>query len=100
MGVARIPCRSEPELMCVDRQPDPELVNYILDNNLTEQFSLLRGAPGICLEPVSWETIKEFVEQNTEQSLAKLGRHPSGIVSYRRYRKQVSQFLPEAQLLQ
>jgi len=79
--------------MCGDQPPDPVFVNHVLNNNLTDQFSLLRGAPGVCLESVTWEAIKGLVEQNTEQSLAKLGRHPSGIVTYRKYRKQVGNFL-------
>jgi len=75
--------------MCDDGVPDPHFVNHVLNNNLTENFALLRGAPGICLEPKSWGAIKELIDENTEESLAKLGRHPSGIVSYRKYRKQI-----------
>jgi hypothetical protein len=80
--------------MSDDGAPDPEFVNHVLNNNLTEKFALLRGAPGICLEPKSWEAVKELIEQNTEESLAQLGRHPSGIVLYRTYRKQVGLIHP------
>lgn len=75
--------------MSLDQLPDPTFVNHVLNNNLTEQFALLSGAPGVCLEPKSWDAAKELIAQNTEESLAQLGRHPSGIVTYRRYRKQI-----------
>ena len=69
--------------------PDPVTVNYILGNNLIEEFHLLRGAPGICLDPQPWDNIKAIVGRNTLQSLGTLGRHPAGIVEYRAFRKQV-----------
>ena len=68
---------------------DPATVTYILNNNLVDQFHLLRGVPGICLDPVPWGRVKEIVATNTVQSLGILGRHPAGIVEYRKFRKQV-----------
>ena len=69
--------------------PDPITVTHILNNNLVDQFHLLRGVPGICLDPVPWEKIKELVTRSTVQSLGTLGRHPAGIVEYRKFRRQV-----------
>lgn len=69
--------------------PDPAFVAFVLDNNIVDKFHLLRGAPGICLEPAPWEKIRDAVRGNTFRSLATLGRHPSGIVDYRRFRNEV-----------
>lgn len=70
--------------------PDPSFVNLVLSKNLVEKFEQLRGAPGICVEPASWEDTKALVAGNTYTDLATLGRHPSGIVKYRRFRKQAA----------
>ena len=74
-------------------RPDPETVNYILNNNLFDHFDELRGAPGICLDPLSWDDIVGLVETNTLHSLSVLGRNPQGIVEYRKFRRRVMLFL-------
>ena len=70
--------------------PPKELVDAILKDNRTEEFEKLRGAPGICLDPVPWDTARQLVQENSVESLSKLGRHPAGIVQYRSFRSKVS----------
>ena len=65
-------------------------MDSILDLNLQDQFERLRGLPGHCLEPVDWATACQLVQQGSEESLGKLGRHPRDTVVYRRFRRQVS----------
>lgn len=79
--------------------PDPVTVNNILNNNLVDQFSLLRGVPGICLDPLPWDKINDLVAIDTVQSLGTLGRHPAGIVEYRKFRKQVQPYPPRMMAL-
>lgn len=69
--------------------PSRDFVHHVLDRNLEDKFELLRGTPGICLDPQSWENIKQLIYGNSEEDLGSLGRHPSGIVQYRQFRKQV-----------
>lgn len=74
--------------------PDWNFANYVLNNNLVDKFELLRGVPGICLEPVSWGNIKKLVAGSSLEELSSLGRHPSGIVEYRKFRSKVLHMTP------
>ncbi|KAK9818142.1 hypothetical protein WJX72_007762 [[Myrmecia] bisecta] len=64
-------------------------VERILASGSTDEFEKLRGVPGFCLEPTSWEKASRLAEENTEASLGQLGRHPSDIIVYRRFRSKV-----------
>lgn len=64
-------------------------VDKILDENIEAGFERLRGLPGHCLEALPWEEVKHLVQLNTEESLGTMGRHPSGTVVYRRFRRQM-----------
>lgn len=64
----------------------PAEVDRIIGNKIEEDYGLLRYTPGFCLEPLSWDRMRQLVEEATEQSLGVLGRHPSDIVIYRAFR--------------
>ena len=68
---------------------DQAEINRIISENSVDEFPKLRGAPGYCLETMPWNQIVELISENTTQSLGTLGRHPSGVVTYRRFRQQV-----------
>lgn len=67
----------------------------ILRGNLVHEFERLRGVPGFQLDPVPWETTRKLVEENTAESLGKLGRSPGGSVIYWKFKGKVSSFLQE-----
>ncbi|EIE19021.1 hypothetical protein COCSUDRAFT_44811 [Coccomyxa subellipsoidea C-169] len=58
----------------------------ILRCNLVQEFERLRGVPGFQLDPVPWETTRKLVEENTAESLGKLGRSPAGSVIYWKFK--------------
>jgi hypothetical protein len=67
----------------------------ILRGNLVHEFERLRGVPGFQLDPVPWETTRKLVEENTAESLGKLGRSPGGSVVYWKFKGKVSSFPQE-----
>lgn len=66
-----------------------EEVHRILVTNSTSEFDKLRGVPGIAVDPIPWDTASNLVKENTVDSLAKLGRSPSGIVEYWTFKEKV-----------
>ncbi len=67
----------------------------ILRCNLVQEFERLRGVPGFQLDPVPWETTRKLVEENTAESLGKLGRSPAGSVIYWKFKGTVNPLLPK-----
>ena len=61
----------------------------IIRGNLIEEFDRLRGVPGFQLDPVPWETVRKLVDENTTESLGKLGRSPAGSVVYWKFKEKV-----------
>ncbi len=61
----------------------------IIRGNLVHEFERLRGVPGFQLDPVPWETTRQLVEENTTESLGKLGRSPAGSVVYWKFKGHV-----------
>ncbi len=54
-------------------------------------FEILRGVPGVVLEPMPWSLAKSLVDEHTEESLGKLGRHPLQLRTYMAFRDKVIQ---------
>lgn len=68
-------------------------VHDILINGGNDDFEKLRGVPGVVLEKMPWHVAKALVEEHTEASLGKLGRHPLDTRQYWHFRQQVRALL-------
>lgn len=86
---ARMTVAPAQKLLGVHRLTQVE-VDRIINNNCTEDFCKLQGVPGYCLQKLSWEAACQLAREATFESLGTLGRHPSDIVVYRRFRGKVS----------
>lgn len=87
---ARMTVAPAQKLLGVHRLTQVE-VDRIINNNCTEDFCKLQGVPGYCLQKLSWEAACQLAREATFESLGTLGRHPSDIVVYRRFRGKVLQ---------
>jgi hypothetical protein len=74
-----------------------EEVHRILVTRSVSEYPKLEGVPGLNIEPVSWDRMLELVAENTVQSISKLGRHPSGIITYWLFKAKVWEFVRQAQ---
>lgn len=61
----------------------------IIRDNLVDEFERLRGVPGIQVDPVPWDAVTKLVEENSTESLGKLGRSPAGMVVYWKFKEKV-----------
>ena len=64
-------------------------IERILSENRTSEFYKLEGVPGYRLTTLSWEEASNLAKTATFESLGALGRHPSDIVVYRRFKAKV-----------
>ncbi|KAL4520398.1 hypothetical protein Ndes2526A_g04968 [Nannochloris sp. 'desiccata'] len=58
------------------------------DRGETPDWELVRGLPGIRLEPMCWDEASALIADGTLTSLAKLGRLPSDTRKYRKFRSE------------
>lgn len=65
------------------------VVQAILMEGTDADFEKLRGVPGVVLEKMPWQVAKALVDERSEESLGKLGRHPLDTRRYYHFRQQV-----------
>jgi hypothetical protein len=59
-------------------------------NHSETEYWKLRGVPGYCLEPMSWDSATALINEGTFESLGKLGRSPEDVAVYWDFRSKVS----------
>lgn len=64
-------------------------IHAIVMEGNSEDFEKLRGVPGVVLETMPWDVAKLLVDEHSEASLSKLGRHPLDTRQYIHFRQQV-----------
>mmetsp|Transcript_11925 Transcript_11925/g.35717 ORF Transcript_11925/g.35717 Transcript_11925/m.35717 type:complete len:227 (+) Transcript_11925:405-1085(+) len=63
----------------------------IIDEERVDEFERLRWTPGYCLDPQSWDRMRELIEDGSEEALGTLGRTPGALVVYRKFRRKMLQ---------
>ena len=64
-------------------------IDYILDNNITEKFGLLRGVQGYCLDTMSYDRARQLITEASQETLGTMGRDAASTVVYRQFRTKV-----------